>query len=199
MFSKPIKGFTLVELLIVIAILAVLLSAVVIVLNPSEFLAQARDSKRIGELDNLSKAVTLYSNSVVGGYKGEADTVYISIPDTSPTCDNLLSSLPDLSIGWSYHCVLESDLQKTDGAGWLPINLKALPGGSPFEQLPIDPENNATANLYFAYIYGNTGYVLATTFESEHRAGEAEKDGGNDPNRFETGSDLSLWAKALGL
>ncbi|MDD4819148.1 MAG: prepilin-type N-terminal cleavage/methylation domain-containing protein, partial [Candidatus Colwellbacteria bacterium] len=35
-------AFTLVELLIVIAILAVLAAAVVIVLNPAELLAQAR-------------------------------------------------------------------------------------------------------------------------------------------------------------
>ncbi|MDD4931154.1 MAG: prepilin-type N-terminal cleavage/methylation domain-containing protein, partial [Candidatus Colwellbacteria bacterium] len=48
--NLSIKSFTLVELLIVIAILAVLAAAVVVVLNPAELLAQARDSQRSTDL-----------------------------------------------------------------------------------------------------------------------------------------------------
>ncbi|MFA6494844.1 MAG: type II secretion system protein, partial [Candidatus Paceibacterota bacterium] len=47
-FLKPcdLKSFTLIELLIVIGILAILVAAIVITLNPAQLLAQARDSKR---------------------------------------------------------------------------------------------------------------------------------------------------------
>jgi prepilin-type N-terminal cleavage/methylation domain-containing protein len=191
------KGFTLNELLIVIAILAVMAGSAVIVLNPGELLGQGRDSKRIGELNSLASAITLHTNSVIGGYKGELKTVYISLPDTSENCDSILSLLPSLPVGWSYHCVLEGDLRKTDGDGWLPMNFNAMPGGSPFNQLPIDPENSAENNLYFAYAKSDTGYVLATLLESEKQRVKANEDGGSDPERFEIGSDFSLWAEII--
>jgi len=192
-------GFTLNELLIVIAILAILAGATVLVLNPGELLGQARDSKRIGELNSLASAITFHTNSIVGGYKGEENTVYISLPDTVETCDTLLPSLPAIPAGWSYHCVTAENLQKTDGDGWLPINLNATPGGSPFEQLPIDPENSAANNLYFAYVKSDTGYTLASLLESEKQGVEARKDGGSDFSRFEVGTDLSIWSEASGL
>lgn len=196
---KLIKGFTLNELLIVIGILAILAGATVLVLNPGELLGQARDSKRIGELNSLASAITFHTNSIVGGYKGEENTVYISLPDTVETCDTLLPSLPAIPAGWSYHCVTAENLQKTDGDGWLPINLNATPGGSPFEQLPIDPENSAANNLYFAYVKSDTGYTLASLLESEKQGREAYDDGGTDIGRFEVGSDFSVWSEASGL
>jgi len=199
MSFKGTKGFTLNELLIVIAILAVMAGAAVIVLNPGELLGQGRDSKRIGELNSLASAITLHTNSVVGGYKGELNTVYISLPDTSENCGGISSSLPSLPAGWSYHCALEGDLRKTDGDGWLPLNFDAMPGGSPFNQLPIDPENSATNNLYFAYVKSSTGYALATLLESEKQGKNAYEDGGSDLSRFEVGSDLSIWSTASGV
>ena len=47
------SSFTLIELLIVIGILAVLMVAVVVVLNPAEYLKQSRDSKRIQDLASI--------------------------------------------------------------------------------------------------------------------------------------------------
>ncbi|MFA6495055.1 MAG: type II secretion system protein, partial [Candidatus Paceibacterota bacterium] len=54
--SDP-KSFTLIELLIVIGILAVLVAAIVITLNPAQLLAQARDSKRQQDLSALTQAL----------------------------------------------------------------------------------------------------------------------------------------------
>ncbi|MFA6495345.1 MAG: type II secretion system protein, partial [Candidatus Paceibacterota bacterium] len=54
--SSP-KSFTLIELLIVIGILAVLVAAIVITLNPAQLLAQARDSKRQQDLSALNQAL----------------------------------------------------------------------------------------------------------------------------------------------
>ncbi|MFA5053458.1 MAG: prepilin-type N-terminal cleavage/methylation domain-containing protein [Parcubacteria group bacterium] len=197
--KKKLGGFTLIELLIVLAILSVLAGTVVLVLNPGEILAEGRDAKRIGELNSLAEGITFQFNSVVGGYKGEKNKVYISLSDSSSTCNSLTSLLPNLSVGWSYHCVSAENLKKTDGTGWLPISLNALPGGSPFNELPTDPKNLAAGNLFFAYVYGDAGYVLTSLLESESHRKDAEKDGGSDPNRYEIGSDLSLWANALGL
>jgi len=81
------QSFTLIELLIVIGILAILAAVVIIVLNPAEFLKQARDSRRLEELSTINRALGQY---LANGntYLGETNTVYVSIPDSSPTCAN---------------------------------------------------------------------------------------------------------------
>ncbi|MDE2144975.1 MAG: type II secretion system protein, partial [Patescibacteria group bacterium] len=77
---KEQNSFTLIELLIVIAIIGILASALVLVLNPSQLLSQSRDSRRTQDLSNLNNAIGMYlseGNSVLG----QTDTVYVSIPD----------------------------------------------------------------------------------------------------------------------
>ncbi|MDE2144961.1 MAG: type II secretion system protein, partial [Patescibacteria group bacterium] len=44
------SSFTLIELLIVIAIIGILASALVLVLNPAQLLSQSRDSRRTQDL-----------------------------------------------------------------------------------------------------------------------------------------------------
>src|SRR3989344_7405494 len=58
------KGFTLLELVIVIGILAVLGTVSVLVLNPAQLFAQARDTTRIQDLDTMKSALSLYLASV---------------------------------------------------------------------------------------------------------------------------------------
>jgi len=51
------KSFTLVELMIVIAILAILSAIVIFALNPSEMFRKNRDSRRMADLNTLNKAI----------------------------------------------------------------------------------------------------------------------------------------------
>lgn len=55
--ASPQAGFTLIELLVVMGILAVLLTAVLIAINPSRQFAQARDSQRRGDVLTILNAV----------------------------------------------------------------------------------------------------------------------------------------------
>ena len=57
------KGFTLVELLIVIAIIGVLAGVVLIAINPVEQLAKTRDAGRISTVTQLGHAVQAYYTS----------------------------------------------------------------------------------------------------------------------------------------
>jgi len=194
--NKSIQSFSLVELLITIAILAIMAGAIVVVISPGELLAQARDSNRMAELNSLNKVITMHSNSV-GGFRGAPDIVYISIPSNLANCSDL--SLPALPAGWSYRCVTAANLRRVDGLGWIPINFNAMPGGSPFNQLPIDPVNSATNTLYFAYTRGSGGYAAVALLESARHGRSALQDGGSDAGRYEVGTDLSLWSRASGL
>src|SRR3989344_4824058 len=60
MNKQNAKGFTLIELIVTITILAVLVATVVVALNPAEQLQRARDSKRVADLDAIKTAINLY-------------------------------------------------------------------------------------------------------------------------------------------
>ncbi|MCL4392125.1 prepilin-type N-terminal cleavage/methylation domain-containing protein [Patescibacteria group bacterium] len=54
------RGFTLIELLIVVALLSVLATAVILIINPAELLAQGRDALRISDLATLNSTLALF-------------------------------------------------------------------------------------------------------------------------------------------
>lgn len=196
----PLSSFTLVELLIVIAILAILAAAVVIVLNPAELLAQSRDTQRTSDLKTLNDAVNLFIIDNPTASLGAANTVYISLPDTAAGNCSGVSGLPTLPAGWSYHCVTAANLRDISGNGWLPLNFSSIKGGSPMPYAPIDPVNTTASSFYYLYIPGTSTFEVVSLLESERQTKAlSAKDGGADPSRFEVGSDISLWPGIMGL
>jgi len=51
------KSFTLVELMIVIAILAILSAIVIFALNPARLFDNFRDTKRVTDIQSINKAI----------------------------------------------------------------------------------------------------------------------------------------------
>lgn len=162
------KGFTLVELLIVIGILAILTAAVVVVLNPAQLLAQARDSQRMSDLSSLRSAITLYLATasvpdVTYGVTGATSTVSIattSCPFSQTPCSAVSSTV-------------------ITGAGWVLVKLDDTSGGSPLSALPLDP----TSSGYYFYAYtaedtNNTFEINAKLESSKYRT-NMTTDGGN--------------------
>ncbi len=58
---KVNKGFTLIELLVVIGILAILLSIVLIAINPARQFGQANDTRRRSEVTQILNAIGAYA------------------------------------------------------------------------------------------------------------------------------------------
>ncbi|MDP1629068.1 MAG: prepilin-type N-terminal cleavage/methylation domain-containing protein, partial [bacterium] len=131
-----LKGFTLLELLIVIGILAILAAVTILVINPAELLKRARDSSRISDLNTLKTVIGLAL--IEGVSLGQCDNtkVYASIPS-----ETTLSSGALLPSGITFIQASKENLQKTNGSGWIPINFSGLAMGSPLGSLPIDPLN----------------------------------------------------------
>jgi len=191
---KSGAGFTLIELLVVIGVVATLATAVILVLNPAELLAGARDSTRLSDLAALNSALTFFQADQYNQSMGTSSTVYVSVPDSSPTCANL--GLPALPGGWSYSCSNSTNYQKVDGTGWLSINFNLLSSGSPLSRIPIDPVNTTTTGNYYTYTPGGSWHITAYLEAAKNKMGggsdKASTDTGSYPDLYEVGTNLTL-------
>lgn len=65
------KGFTLIEILVVIGIIAVLAAIVLIAINPARQFAQARDSQRVSNLNAILNAIGQRIADNKGKFEGD--------------------------------------------------------------------------------------------------------------------------------
>ena len=181
------KGFTLLELLIVIGILAILSTTLLLVINPAEMLRKARYSQRISDLNNLKSAISLYLTDVSSPNIGNSTTVYTHFTSGAAvsTCES------------THTTVSSSTSQVITGTGWIPINFASISGGSPISAEPIDPISSASPKaLYYTYLpySDNTFELIAnmeSTYYSKDGSGDVEsKDGGSNAYLYEVGTKL---------
>ncbi|MDP3057803.1 MAG: type II secretion system protein [bacterium] len=208
------KGFTLLELLIVIAILAILSVTLVLILNPAESLKKSRDTQRMSDLSTIKTAIGLYLTSVNPAYLGGAaantacktgagagtwaanDKIFYSVDSTT-----LITGTLDGSALVVAGQVVAADIGKTDGTGWLPVNLSGITGGSPVSNMPLDPTNSigtysAVTNLDKVYRYAchdtNLTFEIDAVLESSEFSNKMTKDGGNNTAYYEVGTKLDI-------
>jgi len=194
------KGFTIIELLVVVAIVSIIAIVVVLTLNPPDLFRQARDTSRISDMGTLNKAISLYYQDAMSSpstmFMGTSSIIYISVPDPTAgvggnQCQGL--GLPAAPTGYTYQCAASSTYMKTNGTGWIPINFGSYVAGSVISKLPVDPTNTTSTNFYYTYVTdGIGGFKVAAFLESLKDAPQMAKDGGNDPALYEKGSNLAL-------
>jgi prepilin-type N-terminal cleavage/methylation domain-containing protein len=89
------SSFTLIELIIVLAIISILVTILIATIKPTEIFKKARDNKRIADLKNIEKTIDLlystYPNFNELNY-ASTNIVYISLKDDSPTCSSYIFS-----------------------------------------------------------------------------------------------------------
>lgn len=111
--SKKGAGFTLIELLVVVGILAVLMTAVIIAINPSRQLAQGNDAKRRSDVNAILNAVYQYATENQGLLPNTITTTQTEICQTSvatTTCEsNSLVNLKMLSYDEKYIVEMPAD------------------------------------------------------------------------------------------
>lgn len=90
---KNQKGFTLIELLVVIGILAILLAITLIAINPAKQFAQANDTKRRSDVNELLNAVNQYMASNKGTIPAGITTTAQNISKTgADICMDLVTT-----------------------------------------------------------------------------------------------------------
>ena len=109
------KGFTLLEILLVVAAIAILAGIVILALNPSKQLAETRNAQRWSDVNTMLNAVYQYSIDNNGSVPSTITATPTGICKTGGTCTGLV----DLSV--------------------LTTNETYLVG------IPVDPNPNATA------------------------------------------------------
>ncbi|MDD5152394.1 MAG: prepilin-type N-terminal cleavage/methylation domain-containing protein [Candidatus Pacebacteria bacterium] len=162
-------GFTLLELLIVISIIAILSVALVFLLNPAEALKKSRDARRIADLKTLKTAIGVMLTSTStpsldnfaaaggagscltvapgGGTLALNSTAKIAYSTTSVACTGAAPAAgTDAATtfgGAAAWC--SAGTAAIDGNGWIKIVFKNLTSGSPISNLPVDPTNTVNA------------------------------------------------------
>lgn len=206
-------GFTLLELLIVIAIIAILSAILIFILNPAETLRKSRDSQRMSDLNTLERAIALnVTNVSIAGGTIDPDgpnftfscfwenvasgdwRLFVSVPsdngEATPTTFTTWSNV-------SWQRQPNAIGTAIDGSGWMPQNLSQS-GNSPISNLPRDPVNRFDRNLYYLYVCKRNGtFELQANLESVQfsQGGVDDKestDGGDAPALLEHGTILTV-------
>ncbi len=183
-------AFTLIELLIVIAIIAILATVVILALNPAELLRKSRDSTRLSDMAELQQALTLYAEDQGNFSLATSGVTYLSLPDPTATSSagTNCSGLGGYYSGGNFHCPEGATVRNVDGTGWIPVDFKAASFGSPFGSLPIDPINSSSSDLSYAFETNGATFKIWATPESQAYLSE----GGANPGMFETGDNPNL-------
>ena len=105
--NKKSAGFTLIELLVVMGILAILLSIVLIAINPARQFAQANNTKRRSDIGSILNAVGAYSADNKGVLPAGITTTAQNVSKAAANiCANLVTT---------YISALPSDPQTNSG------------------------------------------------------------------------------------
>lgn len=149
------RGFTLIEILLVVLIIAILAVVVFVALNPAKRLADSRDSRRTTDVDSVLSAVHQY----VIDNKGALPT----------GLSNGMAA--QLQIGSAGGAALTGNCTVAANAH---VDL-ATPLAKYLKSMPLDPSGGTAAATGYAIQVDSNGIVTVTACDSENAVVSASR------------------------
>ncbi|MSR86752.1 type II secretion system protein [Candidatus Peribacteria bacterium] len=141
------SGFTLIELLLVIGIIAILASIVIVAINPTTQLADARNTQRRSDVNTILNAVYQYAIDNSGNLPGN-----IPVSTAKPVCQASLDPTT---------CI---------AAGYEGVNLRMLTGAY-LVSIPKDPRVSASGTgTRYNIVQDTNGRITVSAPGSEQGA-----------------------------
>ncbi len=144
-FSSTKQGFTLIEILLVIGIIAVLATVVVVSLDPATRFQNARDARRLADIQSILSAVQQYIVDHKGQLPGGLSTYEMQIGTSDSGCDLTYNNC---SANLSYCLNLSTDL-----APYL-------------KDMPYDPETGSVERTHYTVAVDSNNIVTIRACDS---------------------------------
>lgn len=129
------KGFTLIELVVVVGIIALLAAITIVALGRQQ--ARSRDAKRVADLTNINTALVSY---IADNYEPKIVTDYTQ-PDSG---------------GWDYSSEYNGQLVSSGDITFI----KFVSDAGLMAKIPQDPINDGTGDVHYPSL-GGQGYAYA--------------------------------------
>ncbi len=142
------KGFTLIEILLVIGIIAVLATVVIVSLDPATRFKNARDSRRLSDIQSILSATQQYIVDNKGLLPSGVDSAERQIGTSSSGC----------SISGKCGVTVDSCLDMSDATISLGHYLKSI---------PFDPANGSNGTTHYSIQADSNNIVTVIACDSD--------------------------------
>ena len=139
------KGFTLLEILLVVAAIAILAGIVIVAINPGKQLGDTRNAQRQSNVNTILNAVYQYSIDNKGNLPASITTTATEICKTGGTCTGL-ADLSVLTLNEKYLTAIPSDPNGTCNANGVCYEISKSANGRITVTAP-DAEQGATRRV----------------------------------------------------